>query len=268
MEVRCGQCIGCRLERSRQWAVRIMHEAQMHRENSFLTLTYADEHLPEHGSLDRRAFPLFMKRLRKEFSDSKIRYFHCGEYGENLGRPHYHAAIFGTGFPDCVQWTVRGDYPTFRSRTLRRLWPYGFHEIGSLTFESAQYVARYILEKVTGDAAQEHYERVDEATGEVVQLEPEYVTMSLRPGIGATWFEAYKSDVFPADEVVSNGVARKPPRYYMTLLERSDPEMAKQVKRARREEFDRPEPHRLEAQEVCTEARLSLTSRSFDEECV
>ena len=60
----CGRCVGCRLERSRQWAVRCMHEASMHMFNSFVTLTY-DDHLPEYNSLNYKHFQDFMKRLRK-----------------------------------------------------------------------------------------------------------------------------------------------------------------------------------------------------------
>ena len=85
--VPCGQCVGCRLERSRQWAIRCVHEAQMHRSNCFITLTYSPDFLPDPPSLNLRDFQLFMKRLRKRFGDG-IRFFHCGEYGEQCGRPH------------------------------------------------------------------------------------------------------------------------------------------------------------------------------------
>ena len=96
----CGQCIGCRLERSRQWAVRCMHEASLHDENSFLTLTYSDENLPPGGSLHLPDFQNFMKRLRKSIAPKRVRFYHCGEYGDILSRPHYHALLFGYDFDD------------------------------------------------------------------------------------------------------------------------------------------------------------------------
>ena len=95
----CGQCIGCRLERSRQWAIRCVHEASLYQDNCFITLTYSPEHLPKDNSLHKEHFQLFMKRLRKAFGQ-KIRYFHCGEYGENFSRPHYHACLFNVDFKD------------------------------------------------------------------------------------------------------------------------------------------------------------------------
>ena len=95
VSVPCGQCVGCRLEKSRQWAMRCVHEASLYDENCFITLTYDDEFLPVGGSLDKGAFPRFMKRLRKKFEPRRIRFYHAGEYGDRFGRPHYHALLFG-----------------------------------------------------------------------------------------------------------------------------------------------------------------------------
>ena len=122
-----------------------MHEASMHTSNCFLTLTYSDKHLPPYGSLDRKAFPLFMKRLRKAYPDDRIRYYHCGEYGAETRRPHYHSLLFGFDFPDKEFWKDRGEYKTWRSPTLENLWPFGLSEIGSVTHKSAGYVARTIV---------------------------------------------------------------------------------------------------------------------------
>ena len=163
--VPCGQCIGCRLERSRQWAIRCSHEAQMHEKNCFITLTFSDEHLPEDRSVDVRHFQLFMKRLRKRYGDG-IRFFHCGEYGDHFGRPHYHACIFNHDFEDKKIWKQSGSGEIiYRSASLEELWPYGYSSVGEVTFESAAYVARYITKKVTGDPAQEHYEYIDPKSG-------------------------------------------------------------------------------------------------------
>lgn len=260
MKVRCGQCVGCRLQRSQEWAVRIMHESQLHDENCFLTLTYDDEHVPENNSLDKKAFPKFMKRVRKHYHARKIRYFHCGEYGSAVGRPHYHACLFGLFPSDSVHVVMRGPHRAYRSESIQRLWPFGFHELGELTFESAQYVAKYCLKKVTGQKAKDHYERMDPETGELVEIEPEYVTMSRRPGIGREWYANYSSDVFPSDEAVIDGRVNRPPRYYYEILKEEDPEAAEEIAKERIKKFDRSEntEERLRAQEVCTEARLNL----------
>ena len=149
----------------------------MHEENSFVTLTYSDEHLPDGGRLVLDDFQRFFKRLRKRVG-VPVRYYHCGEYGETFGRPHYHACIFGYGFPDRVLWSYSNGQPLYSSKELSDLWPYGHALIGEVTFDSAAYVARYIMKKVNGDRADEHYRRVDLDTGEIYQLPPEYTTMS------------------------------------------------------------------------------------------
>ena len=222
LQVPCGQCIGCRLERSRQWAIRCIHEAQLHSKNCFITLTYSPAHVPADGSLKLRHFQLFMKRLRKRFGDG-IRFFHCGEYGEKYGRPHYHACLFNFDFPDKTLFCVDNGYKLYRSNALEELWPFGFATIGAVTFESAAYVARYILKKVTGDSAEAHYTRWDSDGVVTAVLAPEYVTMSRRPGIASGWFEKFGSDVYPGDFVVIRGRKMRPPRYYDNLLKLSSP---------------------------------------------
>ena len=97
--VPCGRCMGCRLEKSRQWAVRCVHEAKFYEDNCFVTLTYAPEHLPKDGSLNRKHVQDFIKRLRRRLDDRKIRVFYCGEYGDKLRRPHYHLCLFNCDFP-------------------------------------------------------------------------------------------------------------------------------------------------------------------------
>lgn len=255
VKVPCGQCIGCRLERSRQWAMRCVLEASLHEENSFLTLTYSDDNLPPHGSLRVSDFQSFMKRLRFQYSDRQIRFFHCGEYGENYGRPHYHALLFGFDLPDKVFWKEENGNKYYVSATLGTvlvdhkpvhtgtgLWHYGNSIIGEVTFESAAYVARYVTKKITGPWKEFVYERVDEETGEIVSLTPEYTTMSRRPGIGAQWFEKYKTDVYPHDFVVLRNKKLRPPKYYDQLLEKC----AKQ-------EFERIKANRKEAGEAHSE---------------
>jgi len=234
LEISCGQCMGCRLERSRTWAVRISNEASLYEKNCFITLTYSPENLPSGGSLVVSHYQLFMKRLRKKYG-TKIRFFQCGEYGEQLGRPHYHACLLNFDFPDKKPFrkSSRGDQ-TYRSASLEELWPYGHSEIGSLTFESAAYVARYITKKITGPRADSHYNRVDAETGEIIALKPEYTTMSRRPGIGLPWLQKFSSDVYNYDQLVIRGGAKvPPPRFYNNQYEVMNPEHYKQVKLAR-----------------------------------
>lgn len=210
----CGQCQGCRLERSRQWATRIMHEASLYPVNSFVTLTYSDENLKP--SLDYSDFQKFMKRLRKSSTDN-IRYYMCGEYGSLNRRPHFHACLFNCDFDDKTVWQKnRGNY-IYRSKKLESLWPFGYSSIGNLTFQSAAYVSRYVMKKQTGFNAKDYYQDVDPETGEIIQLVPEFNKMSLKPGIGAGWFEKYHSDVYPNDYVLINGKKSRPPRYYDNL---------------------------------------------------
>jgi len=211
----CGQCIGCRLERSRQWAMRCMHEAQLHENNCFITLTYDNTHLPSDGSLHYKDFQLFIKRLRKKFGNTRIRYYMAGEYGENFGRPHFHACIFGHDFHDKKLWkrSPSGSM-LYRSEDLELLWPFGYSSIGDVNFESAAYVARYIMKKVTGQNAKEHYKQTDQETGEITKRKPEFNKMSLKPGIGYDWYKKYKTDVYPHDYVIINGKKVKPPKFY------------------------------------------------------
>lgn len=264
LKLPCGRCVGCRLERSRQWAVRCMHEASCHSHNCFLTLTYDDENLPDDMGLHYRHFQLFMKRLRK--AKGKVRFYMCGEYGDLNLRPHFHACVFGCWFDDAVLFKGSGDSCLYTSETLSKLWPYGFATIGDVTFESAAYVARYVMKKVTGDQALDHYRRVSPITGEVFNVEPEFSRMSLKPGIGALWFQKYHRDVYPHDYVVVNGREAKPPRYYDKQLAKLDPFEAEALEVGRLERAmrhaDDSTPERLAVRRRVAEARLNLKKRN------
>lgn len=267
----CGQCIGCRLERSRQWAVRCMDEASLYKKNCFITLTYDDVHLPGDGGLEtpestggHGAFQLFMKRLRKEFGNG-IRFFHCGEYGELLGRPHYHSLLFNFDFVDKVYFksNVNGDR-LFVSESLAKLWPFGHHLIGDVTYASAAYVARYVVKKLNGEEADEHY--VDRESGYI--LPSEYVTMSRRPGIGKGWFDKFKSDCFPSDFRVVNGVKMMPPRYYGSLYELDNPEGYARIKSSRKDRAERVASDntlaRLAVKEEVKKAQIKNLMRGYE----
>lgn len=224
--VSCGQCIGCRLEYSRQWAVRCYHESKLSKDNAFVTLTYDDDHLPPHGSLRSEDLRDFFKRLRRRIEPRRVRYFACGEYGSISARPHYHACLFGFDFADKKPFTVRGEHTVYTSEFLRSVWPDGLSEIGAVSFESAAYVARYVLKKVTGRNWRDAYLTCDEDTGEVWEREREFCRMSTKPGIGAGFYEKYHCEIYPSDGVVVRGKIGRPPRYYDKLYERARGDLA------------------------------------------
>lgn len=240
-----------------------MHEASLYEDNCFITLTYDDAHVPADGSLDKGAVPKAIRALRKR--GHAARYFQCGEYGDASRRPHYHACVFGFGFPDRVPWAVRNGNQVWRSGLLEELWPVGLSEVGSLTFESAAYVARYVCKKVTGSRAEGAYSRVDDSTGEVFSVEPEFATMSRRPGIGSRWFGQFGNEVFPADEVIVRGRPCRPPRFYDNQLSEVELQELKASRQARgfRKFYERG-AERLAVREACTKARMSLSPRSLE----
>lgn len=231
IQLPCGQCVGCRLERSRQWALRCVHESKMHSANCVLTLTYNDENLPSNGSLVKRDLQLFMKRLRKEFGNG-IRFYACGEYGENTKRPHYHMVLFNFSFIDLrfYKKSKTGDN-LYTSDTAERIWSKGFCVVGEVTFESCAYIARYIIDKMTGPLAADWYINAD---GEV--LEPEFTNMSRRPGIGTGYYLKYGAEVYSHDSVVLRGMQVRPPRFYDVKHDTVDPKRMVVVKRKRRRE--------------------------------
>ena len=225
LQIPCGQCAECRLKRSREWAVRCMHEASLHRDNCFITLTYRDD--DRAVSLDYSDFSGFMKRLRARFPKDKFGFFCCGEYGETNPktnvvdggkyRAHFHAILFGFNFPDRVPCRMLGRADLEKSKLLDEVWRHGDCKIGKVTFESASYVARYAMKKVTGDLAKSVYTIVTE-DGEMIERTPEMLVMSKRPAIGKKWFERFGKQVYYRDKVIARGVEMQPPRYYDKLL--------------------------------------------------
>lgn len=282
MVVPCGRCIGCRLDRSRDWATRIANEASLHECNSFLTLTYDDEHLPDDYSVRVRDLQLFMKRLRKAISPTKCRFFACGEYGEENGRPHYHVILFGYDFPDGVPWRKsKTGFIIRRSAQLEQLWPFGYSEVGTVTSASGGYVARYVLKKVGGVAADEHYQRLHPLTGEICWVSPEFAVMSTKPGIGRDWFERYEKDAFPSDFLVVDGKKVPIPKYYGKQLkdryenEGSDPtrlvpvDDLKPITRKRkvkaRENAENSTPERLNVRHESAQLKQARFTRDLGE---
>lgn len=263
----CGRCLGCRLEKSRQWAVRCLHEASLYDDNCFITLTYSDEFLPHDLSLRKDHFQKFMKRLRRANPGRVIRYYQCGEYGDENQRPHYHALIFNFDFSDKQLWSEQREQKIYVSEQLTNLWSMGFATCGSVTFDSAAYVSRYIIKKQVGKNASQHYERFDSLTGEIFNLLPEYSTMSLKPGIGRGFYDAYRSDIFPADSIVVRGREVGNTRFYRKLCEAQNPAEAeiyrtRRIKSASRNKADNT-PERLAVREKCLIARTSNLKRKI-----
>ena len=267
LQVPCGQCIGCRLERSRIWAVRCMHEAQMHKSNYFLTLTYDDDNIPKDNSLNKRDLQLFYKRLRKR--KGSIRYYSCGEYGDQTGRPHYHAIVFGLEISDKQHYKRAGDNYLYNSEELTEIWGLGHVVVGDVTFESCAYTARYIMKKQLGRDAWEKYCTIDKSTGEITQeVEPEFTTMSRRPGIGSKWYRKYGRDIFGAGQngtcVIRGGIEVKPPRFYEKLLEEKNPEVLEYFKKMRKEEAElRQDDNTLARLRVKEKIKIQQTSTLF-----
>lgn len=269
--VPCGQCIGCRLHVSQQWALRCSHEAKMHDHNSFVTLTFDDKHLPASGSVTLSDVQQFMWRLRKwnrhHNDDRRIKFFACGEYGENLLRPHYHALLFGQLFPDQKIWQTKKSGTLYRSNILEKLWPFGFSTIGRVNYKTAAYTARYAMKKVTGEMADDHYLRPHPLTGELARVETEFITMSKNPGLGSSWFDRFKADCYPSDYLIVDGRKHPIPRYYDNKLAS---EHLSILKIARKRKIHRPQavanttPERLKVREKVTMARVSRLVREME----
>lgn len=248
----CNQCIGCRLDRARDWSLRIGHECKLHEKNWFATLTYAPEHLPLNESLTYEHMQSFYKRARRVLG--KFRHFTVGEYGELLSRPHYHAIWFGMAIPDLRRFGGSEGRETYVSETINRLWGKGHVLMGTVTPQSANYVARYSLKKINGQLAEAHYGAKS----------PEFCHMSSKPGIGAGWFAKYHQDVTTHDYVIRDGVKNPVPRYYDKLFKRQGGEldvtkMGRSERAATR--FSDNTPERLQARETVAKARSNLTKR-------
>lgn len=249
----CGRCAGCRMAYSKQWSARCMAELQQHDSAAFLTLTYNNDHLPvnaygddENGeaikstSLRKRELQLFIKRLRRAFPDQQLRYFACGEYGsaENTFRPHYHLIVFGLKLNDLkfFKRDHRG-YDHYTSESVSRVWSdpdthesKGFVDVEQVNSKTCAYVARYTLKKLYGKEAW-FYERLN--------LEPPFLLMSRRPGIGKLWYDEHKEQLLDFPELIfsdagSGGKKFGLPKYFLEKLAIDFPEEADRIKENRK----------------------------------
>lgn len=225
VDLPCGRCIECRLQKSRDWANRAVLELQDHDSNLFITLTYNEKYLPISSkgvpTLNKDHLQKFWKRLRKHFPDQKIRYLACGEYGSRSGRSHYHAIVFGLKLDDLKPFTKNplGDI-LYTSEELQNIWsdpdtkePYGFVLVGEATWQSIAYVSRYVTKKKYGKESH-IYEDLD--------IIPEFLTMSRKPGLARNYYEKNKEKLFEEGQFVIPGRdtvrSVNTPRYFNNLF--------------------------------------------------
>lgn len=229
----------------------MFHEAQLHKDNCFITLTYNDEHLPVNGSLDPNHLQTFFKRLRHH--KGPYRYYACGEYGDITQRAHYHACLFGINFDDRVNFRKIGEHQLQLSQELTEIWGHGNTSIGSLTFETAAYTARYVTKKLS--KGQNKYVRVVPDTGEIIPLVQPFARMSLNPAIGKEWLQRFHKDVYNKDGIVIRGKTVPPTRYYDSLYDKIDSEHLAVVKSKRAQNHDGLTTQELNAREIKTRAK-------------
>lgn len=246
IEVPCGQCSGCRVDRSRQWADRMLIESREHDANCFITLTYDNDHVPRSSyqsnrgeyldslTLRKRDMQLFLKRLRRRLEPLQIRFFGCGEYGGRTHRPHYHLIIFGWFPDDAVEFnrSPNGDV-FYTSETISKAWQNQGHIlVSNVSWDTCAYTARYVTKKLNGDGAGlYHYKKI----------EPPFSLMSRRPGIARKFYDEHKDDIYNLDKLPNiyistpeGGRKIKPPRYYDKLYDIEYPEESAQIKEIRK----------------------------------
>lgn len=281
VEIPCGKCVGCRLERSRQWANRCLMELEYHDSAYFVTLTYNDDYVPRSYyadpdtgeaqpslTLKKHDFQLFMKRLRKAFPNDKIRFFACGEYGPSTFRPHYHAILFGLHLPDLVPvgQSAQG-FQYYHSEALQNVWsqriaptregsvtplthplwsPMGHILVANVTWETCAYTARYVMKKLNGPEAQFYSD---------FNIEPPFSLMSRKPGIARQWYEDHPGMFdyeYISVKTPTGGKKFRPPKYFDKLFDIDEPEKSAEIKAIRQK-----------MAEEAKKAKLSKTSLSY-----
>lgn len=235
--------------------MRCVLESREHLRNSFITLTYSDEQLPEDRSLDRTHLTKFFKRLRKQ--KGPFRYYACGEYGERTQRAHYHACLFGMDFDDKIEFRKIGDTTLYISEELNKIWGYGNTSVGEVTFESAAYCARYVLKKKLGAGDLQHV-LLDEITGELKPVVQPYAVMSLASAIAKQWLTKNHGDIYNAEKdfLVLRGKKLKPPKYFDRIYDTINAAKLQRIKEKRKEEREELTLEQLRAHEVNTRARI------------
>lgn len=278
MKLPCGQCVGCRIQYSREWANRCMMELQYHDSAYFVTLTYDDFHVPRSYypdpatgeamtslTLSKRDFQLFMKRLRKRFSDDHIRFFMSGEYGSNTFRPHYHAIIFGLHLDDLELYKKSPQgFSYFTSPSLSACWsdldgnPIGYAVVSEVTWETCAYTARYVMKKLNGKEA-EFYTNFN--------ITPEFTLMSRKPGIARQFYDDHP-DIYRKEYInvstEKGGIKFKPPRYFDKIFDLEHPEEMQAIKDIRQKLAIEAQKAKLQRTTLFPEELLAVEERSFE----
>lgn len=277
--VGCGQCVECRLQYSRDKATQMMLEKKFGYNGGeypdgtcwFVTCTYADEYLKtshtvdietgelfEGVSLDKHDHQTFIKRIRKELPDIKIKYVVAGEYGSQTLRPHYHYIFFGLPL-DQTQFVKTGindmGQPTWKNDWLTKKWGLGHVTIGRVDWRSCAYVARYTLKKAYGKEKNWYY-----AQG----MEPEFICWS--NNVGHDYFKEKYQTIYQTDSVPvlnnKSGANVKPPKSYDRMLKEIDPKLYEKVKRIRTQSAESTEIQlRLQTDLTPEERRLMQEAR-------
>lgn len=229
IQIPCGSCAGCRLDRAKEWKVRCCLEASLYQHNAFITLTYDDLHLPKDGNLVKKDLQDFFKRLRYYCGD--FRYFACGEYGEITHRPHYHAILFGLHFKDGHFYKLVNGRPYFTDEKLSQSWPKGLAIVGNIDSGSISYVTGYCEKK-----------QIDHDWF-AYKVKP-FSLMSRKPGIGSVYYYLARDNFINSPYCYGDfGNTRKYklPRFFLNKLEKDFPEVYEELKRRRQARGERME---------------------------
>lgn len=201
--VPCGKCLACRIQKRKEWSLRVIHEMEDYNDSTFVTLTYSDNHLPDYESIRKLDLQKFFKRLRFYASPRKLKYFACGEYGPTTGRPHYHSIIFGLSLSKSDKKLVIDSWPYCdwsNSHILKE-------SFKPATIGKADYVAGYIHQKLSGDLLTEFLETNREPTFRISSQ-----------GIGKNYVDRNCEQLQKTLTFTVNGVPRQLPRYYLNRL--------------------------------------------------
>lgn len=249
----CGNCIGCRLEYSREWANRGYLETKSWKQNWFVTITYDDENMTTleetkdqneitywnngtwNGTLVPKELTQFIKNVRqimkRKYNEDNIRFMACGEYGEEGQRPHYHIIFFNLNLPTDTFFEPKiiNKETYFRNKIIEQAWTKGISNISEATWNNIAYTARYITKKVNGKTSSEHYASKGQTK--------EFLRVSRAPGIGRYYYDEKKEEIYKNDEIIivnkEGAISTKPPKYFDKLYEKDNPEHWKEIKAKR-----------------------------------
>ena len=300
-QINCGNCIGCRIDYSREWANRGYLESLSYKNNYFVTLTYDDEHKPceeelttsegitytdmdgieWNGILVPKDLQLFMKRLRSNMTrkygqKTPIRFMACGEYGSKTKSPHYHLILYNLQLPADSFYNPRVNWENniyYQNHIIEEAWTEGISNIAEACWETIAYTARYITKKINGEASEDYYAM----QGQI----KEFFRVSNRPGIGKQYYEENKDKIYKNDQIMirnNKGVHYiKPPNYYDMLFKKENPaEFEKIQKKRKKENIDQLKIkgqqtsltlwEQLQVEEETKKQKTSALKRNFERE--